>query len=83
MTTDGHDASTDAMAREIAGNGREVKFGRMLEHLIEHSEYRRNRKKISSRLGISGARPNLRCATVSPPASRRRAFLRPPSDQHR
>jgi transcriptional regulator with XRE-family HTH domain len=55
MTTDGHDASTDAMAREIAGNGREVKFGRMLEHLIEHSEYRRNRKKISSRLGISGA----------------------------
>ena len=55
MTTDRQDASTDATAGEIAGNGREVKFGRMLESLIEHSEYRRNRKKISSRLGISGA----------------------------
>ena len=55
MTADRQDASTDATGREIAGNGREVKFGRMLESLIEHSEYRRNRKKISSRLGISGA----------------------------
>jgi len=55
MTADRQDASTDATGREIAGNGREVKFGRMLESLIEHSEYRRNRKRISSRLGISGA----------------------------
>jgi transcriptional regulator with XRE-family HTH domain len=48
------DASTDAFAGQSAGNGREVKFGRMLESLIEHGGYSRNRKRISSRLGISG-----------------------------
>jgi len=53
MMAESEDASADATALESAGNGREVKFGRMLESLIEHSEYRRNRKKISSRLGIS------------------------------
>jgi transcriptional regulator with XRE-family HTH domain len=55
MTTESEDASTDATPLEIAENGREVKFGRMLESLIEHSEYRRNRKRISGKLGISGA----------------------------
>jgi transcriptional regulator with XRE-family HTH domain len=49
------DASTDASAGQSAENGREVKFGRMLESLIEHGGYSRNRKRISSRLGISGA----------------------------
>jgi transcriptional regulator with XRE-family HTH domain len=49
------DASTDASAGQIAGNGREVKFGRMLESLIEHGGYSRNRKRITTRLGISGA----------------------------
>jgi transcriptional regulator with XRE-family HTH domain len=53
--TERPDASTDATSIESAGNGREVKFGQMLERLIEHGEYRRNRKRISSRLGISGA----------------------------
>ena len=55
MTTESEDVSTDATALENAGNGREVKFGQMLERLIEHSEYRRNRKKISSKLAISSA----------------------------
>jgi transcriptional regulator with XRE-family HTH domain len=55
MTTESEDASADATGLEIAENHREVKFGRTLESLIEHSEYRRNRKRISSRLGISGA----------------------------
>jgi transcriptional regulator with XRE-family HTH domain len=47
------DVSPDATAAESAGNGREVKFGRMLESLIEHGGYNRNRKRIASRLGIS------------------------------
>ncbi len=55
MTTDPQAASTDATGLENAGRGREVKFGQMLERLIEHSEYRRNRKKISSKLAISSA----------------------------
>jgi transcriptional regulator with XRE-family HTH domain len=49
------DASTDASTDQNAGNGREVKFGQMLESLIEHSAYNRNRKRISRELGISGA----------------------------
>ena len=48
-------ASGDAPAGQSAGNDREVKFGRMLESLIEHGGYNRNRKRISSRLGISSA----------------------------
>jgi len=55
MTTESQDASTDATTLESARKGREVKFGQMLERLIEHSEYRRNRKKISSKLAISSA----------------------------
>ena len=55
MSVERHDASGDASAGQNAGNGREVKFGRMLESLIEHGGYSRNRKRISSRLGISGA----------------------------
>ncbi|HEX2822206.1 MAG TPA: helix-turn-helix transcriptional regulator [Streptosporangiaceae bacterium] len=54
MMTESQAASSDASAGQIAGNGREVKFGRMLESLIEHGGYNRNRKRISSRLGISG-----------------------------
>jgi transcriptional regulator with XRE-family HTH domain len=46
---------TDLLLTESAGRGREVKFGEMLESLIERGGYNRNRKKISSRLGISGA----------------------------
>jgi transcriptional regulator with XRE-family HTH domain len=49
------DASTDASAGQSAGNGREVKFGRMLESLIEHGGYSRNRKRIASQLGVSVA----------------------------
>jgi transcriptional regulator with XRE-family HTH domain len=45
----------DLLFSESAGRGREVKFGEMLESLIERGGYARNRKKISSRLGISGA----------------------------
>src|ERR1700684_1292095 len=54
MSAEKHDASGDATAGQSAGNGREVKFGRMLENLIEHGGYSRNRKRISTRLGISG-----------------------------
>src|ERR1035438_3816288 len=54
MMTESQAASSDASAGQIAGNGREVKFGRMLESLIEHGGDNRNRKRISSRLGISG-----------------------------
>ena len=55
MSVEKHDASSDAPAGQSAGNGREVKFGRMLDSLIEHGGYSRNRKRISSRLGISSA----------------------------
>jgi transcriptional regulator with XRE-family HTH domain len=55
MSSQKNDASSDAPAGQSAGNGREVKFGRMLESLIEHGGYSRNRKRISSRLGISSA----------------------------
>ena len=48
-------ASTDASSGQSAGNGREVKFGRMLESLIEHGGYSRNRKRIASQLGVSVA----------------------------
>jgi transcriptional regulator with XRE-family HTH domain len=47
--------STDASAVPGTGTGREVKLGQTLESLIEHGGYSRNRKRISSRLGISGA----------------------------
>ena len=40
---------------ETAGQSREVKFGEMLESLIERGGYSRNRKRILTRLGISGA----------------------------
>jgi transcriptional regulator with XRE-family HTH domain len=36
-------------------NNREVKFGRMLESLIEHDGSSRSRKRISRELGISGS----------------------------
>jgi transcriptional regulator with XRE-family HTH domain len=49
------DVSPDASAGESTGNGREVKFGQMLESLIEHGGYTRNRKRIATRLGISVA----------------------------
>jgi len=55
MSVENHDASHDASAGQSAGNSREVKFGRMLESLIEHGGYNRNRKRISGRLGISSA----------------------------
>ncbi len=55
MSVEKDGASGDASAGQSAGNGREVKFGRMLESLIEHGGYSRNRKRISSRLGISSA----------------------------
>jgi transcriptional regulator with XRE-family HTH domain len=55
MSVEKDGASGDAPAGQSAGNGREVKFGRMLESLIEHGGYSRNRKRISSRLGISSA----------------------------
>lgn len=38
-----------------AANNREVKFGRMLESLIEHDGSSRSRKRISRELGISGS----------------------------
>ena len=49
------DASSDASDGQTAGNGREVKFGRMLESLIEHGGYSRNRKRIAGQLGVSVA----------------------------
>jgi transcriptional regulator with XRE-family HTH domain len=49
------EAPADIPDGESAGQGREVKFGQMLESLIERGPYNRNRKKILSRLGISGA----------------------------
>src|SRR5260370_12215993 len=54
MMVEREDASTDALAGQSAGKRREVKFGRMLESLIEHGGYSGNRKRISSQLGISG-----------------------------
>lgn len=46
---------TDPPGRQSARLGREVKFGQMLESLIERGEYKGNRKRILTRLGISGA----------------------------
>jgi len=54
MSVGNYPASDDAHKGQNAGNGREVKFGRMLESLIEHGGYSRNRKRILTRLGISG-----------------------------
>ena len=36
-------------------HGRDVKLGEMLERLIEQGGYSRNRKRILTKLGISGA----------------------------
>ncbi len=55
MSVEKHDAPGDASAGPGTGNGREIKFGRMLESLIERGGYSRNRKRITSRLGISSA----------------------------
>ena len=55
MVAVSNETSTDPFSSESPGNGREVKFGAMLESLIERGGYSRNRKKILSRLGISAA----------------------------
>jgi transcriptional regulator with XRE-family HTH domain len=47
--------SAGKTAGESAQQHRDVKFGQMLESLIERGGYSRNRKRILSRLGISGA----------------------------
>jgi transcriptional regulator with XRE-family HTH domain len=49
------DASSDAFSGQSAANDREVKFGKMLESLIEHDGSSRSRKRISRELGISGS----------------------------
>lgn len=54
MSVEKYDASDDAAAGRSAGNGRKVKFGQMLESLIAHGGYSGNRKRILTRLGISG-----------------------------
>jgi transcriptional regulator with XRE-family HTH domain len=48
-------ASADKPYGESAGQHRDVKFGQTLESLIERGGYSRNRKRILTRLGISGA----------------------------
>src|SRR5215469_10171516 len=45
----------DQFSGRGAENSREVKFGRMLESLIEHDGSSRSRKRISRELGISGS----------------------------
>ena len=55
MSVEKHDAPGDASAGPGTGNGREIKLGRMLESLIERGGYSRNRKRITSRWGISSA----------------------------
>lgn len=47
--------TADTPASNSAGRSREVKFGQMLESLIERGGYNRNRKKILSALDISAA----------------------------
>lgn len=47
--------SSDAPAPNNEGRSRDVKFGEMLESLIERGGYNRNRKKILSALDISAA----------------------------
>ena len=49
------DALPDGFPGRGAANNREVKFGRMLESLIEHDGASRSRKRISRELGISGS----------------------------
>jgi transcriptional regulator with XRE-family HTH domain len=49
------EASTGVPGGENAPQRRDVKFGQMLESLIERGGYTRNRKRILTRLGISGA----------------------------
>ena len=48
-------STSDTPASNHEGRSREVKFGQMLESLIERGGYNRNRKKILSALGISAA----------------------------
>lgn len=48
-------STPDTPASNHEGRSREVKFGQMLESLIERGGYSRNRKKILSTLGISAA----------------------------
>ena len=48
-------ASDDEPDGERGRQGRDVKLGQMLESLIEQGGYSRNRKRILTRLGISGA----------------------------
>jgi transcriptional regulator with XRE-family HTH domain len=47
--------AADTPASNSEGRSREVKFGQMLESLIERGGYNRNRKKILSALDISAA----------------------------
>lgn len=47
--------SSGAPAQKNEGSSRDVKFGEMLESLIERGGYNRNRKKILSALDISAA----------------------------
>ena len=47
--------TADTPASNNGGRSREVKFGQMLESLIERGGYNRNRKKILSALDISAA----------------------------
>jgi transcriptional regulator with XRE-family HTH domain len=49
------EASAGMPGGESALQRRDVKFGQMLESLIERGGYSRNRKRILTRLGISGA----------------------------
>ena len=55
MTAESHETSPGAFISQDSPNSREVKFGQMLETLIERGGYSRNRKKILGRLGISAA----------------------------
>ena len=55
MMVASHEASADTPGVQGAGRDREIKFGQMLETLIERAGYSRNRKKILTNLDISGA----------------------------
>lgn len=55
MMVESQETSAGVLTSESAARGREVKFGQMLESLIERGGYSRNRKRILSKLGISGA----------------------------
>ncbi len=55
MMVESQETSAGVLTSESAARDREVKFGQMLESLIERGGYSRNRKRILSKLGISGA----------------------------